>query len=441
MPTLGTCGCVKAIISKVCIGVLLCTLSWASMVSADELSTPIKTEIVERDGRYVFLRDSQPYVVRGAGVDARKLEEFAARGGNSVRTWGTENAADFLDRAHELGITVALCLGVGRERQGFDYDDEQAVAAQLARLRKEVIAYRNHPALLSWIIGNELNLEHTNPKVYDAVNDIAQMIHELDPNHPTTSTLAGFNSDLAKLVNTRAPALDFVSVQLYADLVNLPKYLRQNRFRRPYMVTEWGAIGHWEMPATYWGAPVEQDSSKKARNYQKMYNKVIRHDSPYNLGAYVFFWGQKQERTPTWYGLFLPTGESTEAVDVMQRIWTGESPKNQAPQIKSLRLYNRQASGNVTLKSGKEYVARVKAADPDGDSLRYQWEVRVESRSTNSGGDFEELPPMVPGVLAEGSGSEVRVRAPREGAYRLFVYVYDDQGHGAHANIPFVARG
>ncbi len=42
----------------------------------------------------------------------------------------------------------------------------------------EVLKYKDHPALLTWIIGNEPDLNHTNPKVFDAINDISKMIHQ-----------------------------------------------------------------------------------------------------------------------------------------------------------------------------------------------------------------------------------------------------------------------
>jgi len=44
----------------------------------------------------------------------------------------------------------------------------------------------------------------------------------------------------------------------------------------------------------------------------------------------VFSLGQKQERTPTWYGMFLSSGEATETVDVMEYIWTGRWPEIRA---------------------------------------------------------------------------------------------------------------
>ena len=44
-------------------------------------------------------------------------------------------------------------------RQQPDYDDPEAVAAQLATMREEVLKYRDHPAVLAWLIGNELKEE------------------------------------------------------------------------------------------------------------------------------------------------------------------------------------------------------------------------------------------------------------------------------------------
>ena len=78
-------------------------------------------------------------------------------------------------------------------------------------------------ALLLWIIGNEPDLHYSNPKVFDAINDISKMIHELDGRHPTTTALSfSFKPELVDHVKQRMPDLDIISVQKYADIVNLP---------------------------------------------------------------------------------------------------------------------------------------------------------------------------------------------------------------------------
>ena len=130
---------------------------------------------------------------------------------------------------------------------------------------------------------------------------------------------------------------------MYADIENLPQRLDDAGWDGPYMVTEWGATGHWEVPKTPWGAPIENNSSVKADLYRSRYETAIAADTTQGLGSYVFLWGQKQERTPTWYGLFLPTGEETESVDVMESLWTGEMPDNQTPRLESATLDGRSA--------------------------------------------------------------------------------------------------
>ena len=405
----------------------------------------VPVEVIKEDGRYQLLRGGEPYEINGAGLEFLDLGVFVSHGGNSIRTWRTDNAKatglEQLDDAAKHGVTVAMCIEIGRERLGFDYDDEEAVAAQLDYARQEVLKYRNHPALLTWIIGNEANHSFKNPKVFDAINDISKMIHELDKNHPTTTALAGFNAQLAGLIETRAADLDFVSIQMYGDLVNLPRYIRDIGFKEPYFVTEWGSIGHWEVGKTSWGAPIEPNSSEKAANYLKSYKIAIASDPDHLLGSYVFLWGQKQERTPTWYGMFLTDGSETETIDVMHYIWNDSWPDNRSPQIRSMSLDSKSANKNIRIKPGGQYKARVKASDPDGDKLKYHWEIMAESKATQEGGDNEEIPEGYDGLIKQTDADKIVMEAPAQpGAYRLFVYVRDGQGHAGHANIPFLVE-
>jgi len=402
----------------------------------------IPVEVVQEHGRFQLLRGGSPYQPKGAGLEFGDMEALARNGGNSFRTWRTDNdrmtGQEVLDRAHELGLTVALCIEIGRERHGFDYDDEEAVAEQLEYARGEVLKYKDHPALLTWIIGNEPNLFFKNPRVFDAVNDISEMIHELDGQHPTTTALAGFDANLAHLIETRAPDLDFVSTQMYGDLVNLPRKIAESGYQGPYFVTEWGAIGHWEVGKTAWGAPIEQNSSDKAASYLNAWRTALEPDPDRMIGSYVFLWGQKQERTPTWYGMFLADGSETETVDVMHYIWNGQWPENRAPRVATLLLDGRRAGDSVTLQAGGRYPAILPGEDPDGDALSYRWAVMRESRATQEGGDKEEIPEELPGLVEAGAGGEATLQAPAEpGEYRLFAYVHDGRGKAGHANIPF----
>lgn len=399
----------------------------------------IPVEVVKKSGRYQLLRGGEPYEIKGAGMGSSDLGVFASHGGNSIRTWSTGNATRLLDEAHKHGITVALCISVRSERHGFDYDNPAAVAAQLESARRQVLKYKDHPALLAWIIGNEVNLNFKNPKVFNAVNSISRMIHSLDKNHPTTTALAGFDRGLAALIKSRAPDLDFISVQLYGGIVHLPDYIRNAGHKAPLLVTEWGSIGHWEVDKTSWGAPIEQNSTEKAETYLTHYQAAIASNLDQIMGSYVFLWGQKQERTPTWYSMFLPDGTGTEVVDVMHYVWKGVWPDNRSPRIKKMKLNYKTSERNIALKAGRTYKARVEAHDPDGDQLTYQWEVRFESEATSEGGDYERTPKAINGLIepSEVDGSAVIHAPANAGIYRLFVYVHDGQGHAGHANIPF----
>jgi hypothetical protein len=411
--------------------------------------TPTHAEIRHEDGRYQLYLNSEPFHIKGAGLEFGDVERLAAHGGNTFRTWRTDNGRDtgqeVLDRAHRSGLFVTMGLEVARERPGegrgyfgFDYDDEEAVAAQLERLRAEVEKYKDHPALIIWGIGNELNLGATNPRVWDAVNGISRMIHEIDPNHLTTTMLAGVSPELVHELKTRAPDLDLLSVQMYAGIAELPRRMAESGWDGPYMVTEWGATGHWEVQLTPWGAPIENTSSVKADSYLERYQTAIASDTTQLLGSYVFLWGQKQERTPTWYGLFLPTGEATETVDVMHYVWNGEWPDNRSPRLESAKLDGRTAYDGIYLDAGLSYPAEVVSTDPDGDELTYLWEVREESGATTEGGDDEEEPRLITGVIDQSASPRITLTAPQQpGAYRLFVYVFDGRGSAAHANIPF----
>ena len=153
----------------------------------------------------------------------------------------------------------------------------------------------------------------------------------------------------------------------------------------PVLSTEWGAVGHWEVRKTTWGAPVEENSTDKAANYLKSYEVAIASDPDHVLGSYVFLWGQKQERTPTWYGMFLADGKKTEAIDTMHYIWTGAWPENRSPQIEVMQLDSRTSAEDIILSAGGSYDALLTARDPDGDTLTYHWEGLRESEATQDG--------------------------------------------------------
>ncbi|WP_293939157.1 family 16 glycosylhydrolase [Sphingobacterium sp. UBA5996] len=400
---------------------------------------PVKSTIVKVENGFTIMRNGQPYFIKGAGGTSN-LEKLKTYGGNSIRTWSPQQADEILNKAQTLGLTVTLGLDVKTERHGFDYNNPAAVAKQKEYIRTIVLKYKDHPALLAWGIGNELNLHYSNPKVWDAVNSIAEMIHGLDSNHLVTTMLAGVNQKEIDYIKTRCPALDLIAVQVYGGLAAVPEQLKKTGWSKPYIVSEWGPTGHWEGLLTPWGAPIEETSHEKARVYKNRYEAAIGQDKNC-LGSYVFLWGQKQERTPTWYGLFTERGEENEVVDVMQYLWSGLWPRNRAPQLDSLLLDHRHAKDFIYLESGKSYPIEVFVRDPDGDNLQIRWELLKESTDLKEGGDREERPQAINGIIKDIAENRTLLTAPSlEGAYRLFVYANDGNDKVATANIPFFVK-
>ena len=413
------------------------------LVSAcsDNSSKVAKVEVKKNDSGYhrLFVNDEEFFVL-GAGLEFGDVRALAEHGGNSFRTWRTRNetedALDVLDQAHEHGLLVLMCLDVARERHGFDYDDPQAVQEQFDFMKGEVERLKDHPALLAWAIGNELNLEATNLRIYDAVNELSKMIHEVDPNHPTTTTTAGIGKREVDYIKEHCTDIDFLSIQMYGDIVNLQQRISDAGWDGPYMVTEWGATGHWEVSRTEWDVAIEQTSKEKAEAFMERYKVAIEADPVNCMGSYVFLWAQKQERTPTWYGMFLDNGNATETVDAMQYIWTGGWPENRCPTLNSFVLDERTAHENVILKAGNPYTAEVSVTDYENDPILYRWEILPESTDLGMGGDFERRPETL--LAMENEQAEISLDAPlNPGAYRLFVYATDGGNKSATANIPF----
>jgi len=180
-----------------------------------------------------------------------------------------------------------------------------------------------------------------------------------------------------------------------------------------------------------------ETSSEKAAVYRSRYEASIGQDN-HCLGSYVFLWGQKQERTPTWYGLFTEAGEENEVVDVMQYLWSNKWPTNRAPHLDSLLLNGKKAADFVYVEPGKSYPIDAFVTDPDGDTLTTRWEILHESTDLKEGGDREERPKAITGLITQENQQHTHLKAPtEEGAYRLFVYVSDGHNNVATANIPF----
>ena len=399
---------------------------------------PVPVELQQVDGNWQLLRDGQPYQIRGAGGDG-PLDRLAAAGANSVRTWSIDNVGPILDEAHALGMTVTVGLWLGHERHGFDYSDKAQVREQKERVREAVLRYKDHPALLLWGVGNEMEEYESgdDPRIWTAVNDIAAMIKEVDPHHPTMTVTAEIGGGRVEMVHKHTPAIDIHGINSYGGASSIAKRMREGGATKPYVITEFGPAGPWEMPTTDWGAPHEQTSTQKAESYRRSYQQSILDNPGMALGAYAFLWGDKMEGTATWFGMLLNDGSRLGVVDVMSELWSGEVPADLAPTIEPVTV-----DTPTEIDPGAEIVATTSVADPEGKQVNLSWVLRPESGDYTTGGDFR--PPMrdIENAVLEVTGGTAKVRMPDEpGEYRLFAYASDPAGNAATANIPLLIKG
>ena len=293
--------------------------------------------------------------------------------------------------------------------------------------------------MLLWGVGNEMEVPETgdDPRVWAAVNDVAAMIKELDPHHPTMTVTAEIGGGRIEMVHNHTPAIDIHGINSYGGASSVAKRMREGGATKPYVITEFGPAGSWEMPTTDWGAPYEQTSTEKADFYRESYQKTVLDNPGMALGAYAFLWGAKMEGTATWFGMFLDDGSSLAVTDTMTQLWTGEFPADLAPSIESVTI-----DAATELDPGAEFTATTSATDPEGEPVSLRWVLRPESGDYATGGDFRPALRDIDGVVLEAAGGTAKIRMPdNPGAYRLFAYAKDPAGNAATANIPLLVKG
>ena len=391
-----------------------------------------KVTLQKQGSRFQLMRNGKPFAVKGVGGDTY-LAELAAAGGNSVRTWASADLGRVLDEAQKHGLTVCAGLWLGHQRHGFNYQNQAAVLKQLEEKLKFVRQHKNHPALLMWGVGNEAEGEGTDPSVWYATNHVAREIKKIDPNHPTMTVIAeiGENASKVRAIERFCPDIDIIGVNAYGGAESVGERFIAAGGTKPYIVTEHGPLGPWEVGKTPWGSPIEWTSTEKAKFYAKGYQANVVKHADVCLGSYAFLWGDKQETTATWFGMLLSDGTRTGAVDVMSEAWTGSPLKNRCPEISSLK-----ADADGSMKPGQTFKAVVKASDPDGDKLRYEWVLRSDAGTIGAGGDPQEAESAIRNSVKATGNSAVVTMPKGGGGYRLFAYVYDDQGGVAVGNIP-----
>lgn len=422
------------------VAVTLIAACFASVLAPDSArAEAVPVTLTETaPGHWELRRGGAPWFILGAGGDGPK-DLLAASGANTFRTWGVgPDLGRQLDEAQRLGLAVVVGHWLGHERHGFDYRDQARLAEQFERVRRDVLAHRDHPAVLLWAVGNEMEgfAAGDDPAVWAHVQDVAAMIKELDPHHPVLTVTAEIGGGRVRAVHDLCPAVDIMGINSYGGLPSLPARYRELGGTKPIIVTEFGPPGVWEIGLTSYGAPPEPTSTAKAGFYRDAFTAGCLEARGLCLGGFAFTWGAKLEATATWFGMFLPTGEKLAAVDAMTEVWSGRPPRDRCPEIRAFGL-----AGPDVVQPGDTLRVALEVADPEGAAVAAQWQVFTEVAEYLTGGDVPPAPLELDGIVVEGTARGATLVAPGGGTYRLYLTARDGTGGAATASSPFRVEG
>ena len=396
------------------------------------------------DGRYNLFVDGRPFYIKGVGGSFR-LDVATASGANACRTWGGDIRNVKQTIAEARANNMYLMQGIALPKDPDMYKDGAFKERLREQCRELAETFKDDSTLIIWGIGNEIDLGGKSTReAWEFVNELSQIIKGIDTRH-LTSTVVTCSQKSLNMVAKYAPSLDIVGINCYGGIGSLRRMVETSDYKGAYIVTEWGPTGWWECSKTSWGAPIEQTGEEKRICYEQRY-RVIESD-PSCLGSFVFYWGQREERTPTWFSMFteqgeegLPlNGEKTATVEAMERVWTGKEPEHTAPVIISLIANGMGARQNPIFPSGTRIHFKADVKDFRKKRISFVWEVLREATKTGTGGAYEPRPERV-GSVSETRKPQLRLKMNEPGAYRVYLYALDGTDYASVTNIPILIR-
>ncbi|MET9409763.1 discoidin domain-containing protein [Streptomyces sp. NPDC002935] len=396
-------------------------------------------KVTGSQGNWQLTVDGSPYQIKGltwgpAVADAgRYMPDLKSMGVNTVRTWGTDaSSKPLFDAAAAQGIKVIagfwLQPGGGPGSGGcVNYLTDTAYKNQmLAEFPKWADTYKDNPGVLMWNVGNEsvlglqncysgAELERQRDAYTTLVNDITKKIHAVDPNHPVTSTDAWTGA--WPYYKRNAPDLDLYAVNAYNAVCDVKSAWEQGGYTKPYIVTETGPAGEWEVPDDANGVPAEPTDRAKTDGYTRAWNCVTGHKGV-ALGATMFHYGTEYDFGGIWFNL-LPAGEKRLSYYAVKKAYGADTSRDNTPPVISDLTVEGDA-GKVP--AGRDLTLAVRATDPNGDPITY--EVLDNSMYIDQGKQLNPLPSTDLG------GGRLRVTAPdRPGVWKIYVKAKDGKGN------------
>lgn len=401
-------------------------------------SGPSKVEVVGANGAWDLQVDGRPYTVRGftwgpsfSAAD-HYMPPLVEMGANTVRTWGTgADTRQLLDSAaaHDVRVVMGFWLlpGGGPGSGGcIDYRSDTAYKSETkADILRWVETYKSHPGVLMWNIGNEAilglqncysgtELEQIRNAYAAFVNEVSVAVHQADPNHPTTNTDAWAGA--WPYIERNAPDLDLLSINAYGDVCNIREAWETGGYDRPYLLTEGGAAGEWEVPDDANGVPEEPTDLEKGAAYVDSWRCLREHEGV-SLGATFFHYGIEGDFGGVWFNI-LPGDNKRLGYYSIARAWgVDTSAMNTPPRISGMSV-----PGSTAVEAGEQFTVSVDVTDPDGDPITSN--VMLNSKYINNAGGIAQA------QFTQTAPGTFRVTAPEMlGVWKVYVFAEDGEGN------------
>lgn len=254
---------------------------------------------------YQLSVNGDEYFIKGFGYDSIDESWYetdfglvAAASGNTLRNWGASQFTfSTLDQMldHGLHLLAGFWLFRGDECDTCptpDYTDPVYRQAVERAVTNFVECYKDHPAILAWLPGNEVwdNLSEDendpNKKAFvSLLNDLAVQIHKIDANHPV-GTAGVCHHPLVDLA-IDAPDIDFYGANAYGCISEVMQEALNAGWDRPIVYTEYGCDGWWERDDWF---DESYGDEEKADDYAARYREYIAGQRGLVLGGAAFAW-------------------------------------------------------------------------------------------------------------------------------------------------------
>ena len=372
-------------------------------------------------GNWQLTVNGSPYEVKGVTFGPANsaaesyMGDLTSMGVNTVRTWGTDaSSLPLFNAAAAHGIHVIAGFWLN---QTADYvNDATYKANTLAGITSQVSAYKDNPGVLMWDVGNEVLVNLPTVAQRNAyatyVNQVAQAIHAIDPNHPVTSTDAWTGA--WSYYQANSPALDLYALNTYGGICSVKQAWIAGGYTRPYVVTETGPPGDWEVANDANGVPLEPTDQQKRDAYTAAWGCITSHTGV-ALGATLFNYGVENNYAGVWFNL-KTNGFDRLSYYAVQKAFTGSTGPNTPPVISTMSV-----TPSTGVPVGGTFTVNVGAADPQGDAIQYN--VYLSSNYIDGNGAMQQAT-----FTSTGPGSFTVTAGARSGVWKVYVYAYD--GHG-----------